>query len=156
MNESLRLQPATPEDYDTLCDIGHRAFHADKLAYGQGPGLYEDPTFLLPMLAAADDTVCLLMAGDTAIGITITYQRTPTSRWLGCLCLLPEWQGMGYGGAALRLLEATYPETCQWALDTPAASVRNRHFYEKAGFSEVERTVTDTGFELIVFEKRLP
>ena len=154
MMETLRLLPATPADFDILRDIGHQAFEEDKLAYGQGPDIYENPDFLRPLLAE-DGVVRKLMAGDTPIGLTVTFMRTPTSCWLGCLCLLPTWQGRGLGGQALRLLEAAYPDVCQWALDTPAANPRNRHFYEKAGYREIERNMTDEGLELVVFEKRL-
>ena len=154
MPETLQLLPATPADLDTLRDIGHQAFHEDKLAYGQGPDIYENPDFLRPLLAE-EGTVHKLTVGDTAIGLTITFARTPASRWLGCLCILPTWQGRGFGGQAIRLLEAAYPGVCQWALDTPAANPRNRHFYEKAGYREIERNMTDEGLELVVFEKRL-
>lgn len=154
MVEFLRLLPATPADFDTLRDIGHQAFAEDKLAYGQGPDIYENPEFLRPLLSEGG-VVRKLMREDTPIGLTVTFRRTPTSCWLGCLCILPAWQGRGLGGQALRLLEAAYPEVCQWALDTPAANPRNRHFYEKAGYREIERDVTDEGLELVVFEKRL-
>ena len=155
MLETLRLLPATPADFSTLRDIGRQAFHEDKLAYGQGPDIYENPDFLRPLLLA-EGVVRKLTVADTPIGLTITFLRTPTSCWLGCLCILPAWQGRGLGGQAIRLLEAAYPDVCQWALDTPAANPRNRHFYDKAGYREVERTMTDGGLELIVFEKRLP
>ena len=154
MDDFLRLLPATPADFDTLRDIGRQAFQEDKLAYGQGPDIYENPEFLRPLLSE-DGVVHKLMWEGAPIGLTVTFRRTPASCWLGCLCILPAWQGRGLGGQALCLLEAAYPEVCQWALDTPAANPRNRHFYEKAGYQEIERTVTDEGLELVVFEKRL-
>ena len=150
----LQLCPATVADYTLLATIGHEAFHADKLAYGKGPEIYENPACLLPILAKEDDTIRKLAVGEEIIGFVITYTRTDTSRWLGCLCLLPSWQGKGYGSQALQLVEDAYPQAIQWGLDTPAASARHLQFYERAGYRVIAHTEAFPGFTLAVLEKR--
>jgi len=155
MQTQLRLLIATPADYPALAAIGHEAFHADKLAYGQGPRVYEQPDFLLPLLENGNGNIRKLMVEEEIIGLVITSEKTPNARWLGCLCLLPAWQGRGYGSQALRLVEATYPEVRQWGLDTPAASEQNRRFYERAGYRVIGESEPMEGFKLLVFEKRL-
>ena len=154
MQMMLQLCPAAVADYPLLASIGHEAFHADKLAYGKGPEIYENPAFLLPILAREDDTLRKLMVGEETIGFVLTYSRTDTSRWVGCLCLLPAWQGKGYGSQALRLVEDAYPQAMQWGLDTPAASEQNVRFYQRAGYQVVTYSEAFPGFTLAVLEKR--
>lgn len=155
MQSTVLLIPATPADYPLLVRIGHEAFHADKLAYGRGPDLYENPAFLLPLLERGDDRVRKIVVGQETVGLMITSEKTPTARWLGCVCLLPAHQGMGYGMRAMQLIEQAYPHVCQWGLDTPAGSVRNRRFYERAGYRVVGESEPWPGFTLLAFEKRL-
>lgn len=155
MPATLELLPAVQADYPTLAAIGREAFRADALAYGKGPDIYENPAFLLPLLRDEPGCVRKLAAGGQIIGLIVTYARTAASRWLGCICLLPSWQGLGYGLEAVRLLEAAYPDVRQWGLDTPAASEKNRRFYQKAGYRAVDESEPWPGFRLTVYEKRL-
>ena len=155
MPDELRLLPADITDYAALAVVGHEAFHADKLAFGEGPDIYENPKFLQPLLARGDGTVRKLVLGEITVGVIITFEKTSFSRWLGCICLLPSCQGNGYGSQAIRLIEQAYPSVRQWGLDTPAGNLRNRRFYEQAGYQVVGQTELREGFTLLVFEKRL-
>lgn len=155
MKLPLTLAPATPADYPTLAQAGREAFAADKQRYGIGPSIYENPAFLLPLLAKNDGTVQKLLAGETLIGVAITIETAPGTRRLGCLCLPPKWQGRGYGAQALQLLEAMYPTAKTWMLDTPADSERNRHFYEKAGYRVVGESTPPGAPTLVLLEKQV-
>lgn len=155
MEINLQLIPASEPDYPLLAVIGREAFAADKLAYGEGPEIYENPAFMLPLLRKADGSVRKLTADGELIGLVITYEKTETARWLGCICIHPAWQGRGYGLQAIRLLEAAYPAATQWGLDTPSASLKNRRFYEKAGYRATGEYEPREGFRLTLFEKRL-
>jgi len=155
MPDDLFLQPATLDDYPTLAAVVHDAFQEDKLAFGQGPSLYEEPETLLTLLEKPDRDVWKLVTHGVTIGMAVTSEKTATARWLNCLCILPAWQGMGYGSRALRLVEAAYPGAYQWRLDTPAQKSANRRFYERAGYVVVDEHVLWEGFSLLVFEKRL-
>ncbi len=155
MPASLSIPPAVEADYPELVAAGRAAFQADKERYGEGPSIYEDPSFLLPLLAGGDGVVRKMVADGKTIGVIITFATGPDTRRLGCLCLPPEEQNRGYGTEAIRLLEAAYPDTKCWTLDTPADNVRNRHFYEKNGYRVVGKTDNETGPKLVLFEKRL-
>jgi GNAT superfamily N-acetyltransferase len=154
MDQSLQMLVATQADYDELAEIGRLAFEADKRMFGAGPDIYENPGFLLPLLAAGDGGVRKLCLGGRAVGLIVTFEKTAASRWLGCICLLPEWQGWGYGSRALELLEAAYPDVTQWGLDTPAAKTLNLRFYGKAGYKVIGESTTPDGMKLAVLEKR--
>ncbi len=151
----LTLLPATPLDYDTLARIGHDAFHPDKLRFGQGPRVYEEPQFLLPLLTGNVDTVHKLVVQGQTIGFTLSFPREAGYRWLGCLAIAPACQSRGYGAQAIALLEAAFPQVHRWGLDTPLAKEENRRFYERAGYVPIGRSEPFAGFTLVVFEKRL-
>jgi ribosomal protein S18 acetylase RimI-like enzyme len=155
MPELLSIPPATTADYARLAAVGRAAFEADKQAYGQGPRIYEDPSFLLPLLEKNDGAVRKLTIGREIVGVAITYEKAPERRRLGCLCLLPAWQGRGYGAEALRLLEAEYPAAALWEVDTPADSARNLHFYRKVGYRVVGKVEGSERPELALLEKRI-
>ncbi len=152
---SLTIPPAEPADYPVLAAIGHLAFQPDKEKYGLGPGIYEDPSFLLPLLQKGDQSVRKLVVDGEMIGILITRPVEPGVMHLGCLCVLPSHQAMGYGSQALKLLEKAYPAARRWELDTPADSEKHRRFYEKNGYRVARYTPTDRGPQLIVLEKFL-
>ena len=152
---ALRLQLAISADYDTLARIGHDAFHPDKLHFGQGPRVYEQPEFMLPLLADNADTVHKLVLDGQTVGFTITFPREAGYRWLGCLAIAPAWQRRGFGLQAIVLLEAAFPTVRRWGLDTPAAKPENLRFYTRAGFVAIGQSEPYPGFTLTVFEKCL-
>jgi GNAT superfamily N-acetyltransferase len=153
--DALTLLPAALSDYETLARIGHDAFHPDKLRFGQGPRVYEEPQFMRALLADNVDTVHKLVAGGQTVGFALSFPREAGYRWLGCLAIAPAWQNRGYGARAIALLEEAFPAVRRWGLDTPAAKADNRRFYERAGFVPVGQSEPYAGFTLIVFEKRL-
>ena len=155
MQQDIRLSAASQADYPVLIDVVHKAFEPDKRRFGQGPDFYEDPAALLPLLRAEDGCVRKLCLGEKTVGLIVTFAKTPTARWLGCICLLPEWQGWGYGTRALELLEEAYPNVTQWGLDTPAVNTLNLRFYQKAGYRIVGENENPGGPKLAVLEKRL-
>ena len=149
----LTIPPAEPADYPVLAAIGRLAFQADKEKYGLGPAIYENPSFLLPLLQKGDSSVRKLVADGETIGVLITRPVEPGVMHLGCLCVLPSHHSMGYGSQALRMLEQACPAARRWELDTPAASVKNRRFYEKNGYRVVNDTHLDQGPDLVVLAK---
>lgn len=151
----LALLPAAPSDYDTLARIGHDAFHPDKLRFGQGPRVYEEPQFMQALLEGNVDTVHKLVVAGQTIGFTLSFPREAGYRWLGCLAIAPAWQNRGYGAQAIALLEAAFPQVRRWGLDTPLAKQENQRFYERAGYVPIGRSEPFAGFTLVVFEKRL-
>ena len=73
---------------------------------------------------------------------------------LSPLCILPEFHGKGYAQQAMVLMEALYPNTRLWQLDTIAQEEKLRHLYEKMGYRQIEKTEqVKEGMELVYYEK---
>lgn len=50
----------------------------------------------------------------------------------------PTYNDRGIGQEAMRQLYRRHPDVKRWRLGTPAFHTRNRHFYEKMGFTLIE------------------
>ncbi|NLO85522.1 MAG: GNAT family N-acetyltransferase [Clostridiales bacterium] len=68
--------------------------------------------------------------------------------------ILPEFQVKGYAQQALRKVEALYPDTAIWKLDTIKQERSLCHLYEKMGYAATgkEETIQE-GMDIIFYEK---
>jgi GNAT superfamily N-acetyltransferase len=70
----------------------------------------------------------------------------------------PDYHDRGVGQEILRAMYRLHPDVVRWSLGTPEWAVRNRHFYEKMGFTLFEITDVDpeTGWRSYEYENVLP
>jgi GNAT superfamily N-acetyltransferase len=52
-----------------------------------------------------------------------------------CIYVLPEYKNKGIGKMAIEYMEKLHPAE-KWVLDTPKISPKNKHFYEKCGYTQ--------------------
>lgn len=90
------------------------------------------------------------MLDNTEIGGFWLHCESEHSLSIEDLCILPDYQGNGYGALALKLLENLYAENKVWKLSTPYFCIRNRHLYEKVGYQQVGSCSSNT---VILYEK---
>ena len=70
---------------------------------------------------------------------------------IGCLCIIPEYQGKGIGTQAIRFIKTFYEDWKKLTLVTPIDKKENVKFYtEKCGF-RIESTERDGSVELVRF-----
>jgi len=69
----------------------------------------------------------------------------------------PDYHNRGIGQAAMRAMYEHHPDAARWSLGTPEWAVRNRHFYEKMGFSLIDITdiEPETGWRSCEYENVL-
>ena len=68
--------------------------------------------------------------------------------------ILPEHQNRGLGQQALRAVEALYPDTARWELDTIAEEARLVHLYEKMGYIRTGEVMTvHEGMHIVGYAK---
>ena len=79
----------------------------------------------------------IILLEETPIGIFWLHHETEDSLALEDFCILPVYQGQGYGTKVLKLMEELYPNNKIWTLGTPYFCKRNRHLYEKIGYQYV-------------------
>lgn len=95
----------------------------------------------------------LIMAGEQTIGMLRVCDFGVNCR-LSPICILPEYQGLGYGKVAISILESMYPQVKCWQLDTIAQEERLCQFYESLGFRKTGKTEhLKNQMDLVFYEK---
>lgn len=68
---------------------------------------------------------------------------------IGCLCVIPEFQGKGIGTQAIEFVKEFYKDWEEFTLITPADKLENVKFYsEKCGFN-IELTEKDGNVKVV-------
>ena len=90
--------------------------------------------------------------GNDVIGCFWLHDVDENTIELEDFCILPTFQGNGYGYEVLSMMENLFPKKKKWKLGTPFYSVRNQHLYEKVGYCKVGTAAEDTVF---LYEKNI-
>ena len=93
--------------------------------------------------------ICL---DDIPIGIFWLHVEEEASLTLEDFCILPDYQGKGYGTEGLYLIEKSFSDNRRWMLSTPCFCKRNCHLYEKVGYKVIGYASDNT---VVLYEKVL-
>lgn len=129
----ITFERSTPADVDAILDVRNRCFVADYVRYGECPGY---GTGREEMKQIIED--CLnykILCEGKLIGNISARSRGGGRYWLGCLCVVPEYENLGIGSRAMAFLDEAAPDAVHWSLETPADKLRNHHFYGKHGYA---------------------
>ncbi|HNT76070.1 MAG TPA: GNAT family N-acetyltransferase [Anaerolineae bacterium] len=142
---TLAFEKITSEtDIPELTAVMTRAFDDDVCKHqGQergGPDGYDNGDFFRKWLFGYDESVGYkIMAEGQIIGAFIVWPMPDRNNYLGTIFVDPAHQDCGVGVRAWQFIEAAYPDTLSWMLETPAFAKKNHYFYEKkCGFTKVE------------------
>lgn len=141
----VSIETAAPEDTAGLNRTLLAAFNAASIDDFGVEGVIPPGVDDGSMVATAfeEQTIYSIRHEDRIIGGIIVEEREPNEMFLQTLWVDPEHQRMQVGSEAMAFLEEAYPDVAAWTLETPKASDRNRHFYEKHGY----RIVGEEGTE---------
>lgn len=149
---NLIFEEAAEPDIPELTRVMTRAFDDDTQKHlGRekgGPPGYDNGDFFRQWLLPYQESVGykILLAGQV-IGAFIVWILPDKNNFLGTIFIDPAYQDQGVGARAWQFIEATYPDTKSWRLETPGWAVKNYYFYEqKCGFTKVnEETSPELG-----------
>lgn len=148
----IAFERATPEDAETLIDVRNQSFYADFVKYGECPGYNiskEDMTNSI-LNRIAYKIIC----DDRVVGNISVRDNMDGTCYLGCICVIPDYENKGIGQQAIRFIEGEFPNTTVWTLQTPADKERNHYFYKKMGYAIVEEFV-EGSVKMVMFEKKI-
>ena len=91
-----------------------------------------------------------LTVNEVTIGTFWVHDVDVDTIELEDFCILPQYQGFGYGYEALNMMEGMFIKKKKWILGTPFYSLKNHYLYEKAGYKKVGTTSNET---VILYEK---
>jgi ribosomal protein S18 acetylase RimI-like enzyme len=150
----LTFEKIIETDIPELTAVMTRAFDDDSQKHlGKergGPEGYDNGDFFRKWLFGYNEsTGYKIIADDKIIGAFIVWILPDDQNILGTIFVDPAYQDQGVGTRAWQFIEATYPDTQSWTLETPVWATKNHHFYEKkCGFRKLK-----TEEEQIIYRK---
>ena len=102
------FRKADRSDAELLIDIYNAAFYSDYIRYGACPAYGKTKEMMERSIL--DYPKFLIMYDSRAVG-SVSCKETENGIYeIGCLCVLPEFQGKGIGTAAMEFIKTHYQE----------------------------------------------
>lgn len=93
----------------------------------------------------------IILCDKKPIGVISIQNKGNGNYYIGCLCVIPEYQSKGIGTQAFKHIQSFYSDWRKITLITPADKEENIKFYtQKCGFSVASKSM-DGNVEVINF-----
>jgi len=130
----LTYKKAEMSDAALLADLYNASFYQDYMRYGECPGYGKTKEIMERSIVR--DPKFIILRGDRPVGAISVKEEGSGVYEIGCLCVIPEYQGKGIGTESVRFLLSYLDGWKRITLKTPADKEENVRFYtEKCGFS---------------------
>ena len=129
----LNYAKADKKDADLLIRLYNESFYDDYVRYGECPAYGKSREEMEASIEKSSKRIILLE--DEPVGVISVARKGAGEYYLGCLCVLPDYQGNGIGTQAFHHMLKDYHDLKRVTLVTPADKEENIKFYtEKCGF----------------------
>jgi ribosomal protein S18 acetylase RimI-like enzyme len=129
----IGLRKAELSDAELLVDIYNSSFYNDYIKYGECPAYGKTKEMMRRSII--DFPKFLILYNEKAVGCISCKELQQGIYEVGCLCVIPEFQGKGIGTAAMEFVKSYYTDWNRFTLVTPVNKSENILFYtEKCGF----------------------
>lgn len=140
---------ATKNDAKLLVDIYNAAFYSDFIKYGECPAYGRTISDMEKSIERFPKTI--ILCDKKTIGVISIQNKGNGNYYIGCLCVIPEYQSKGIGTQAFKHIQLVYSDWKKITLITPADKEENIKFYtQKCGFSIASKSM-DGNVEVINF-----
>lgn len=140
---------AVPDDAALLVRIYNASFYSDYLKYDECPGYGKTKETMEASIRNYPKFI--ILCGGRPVGCVSCKELEAEAYEVGCLCVVPEFQGRGLGTQAIQFLQSFYKDWKKFTLATPVDKRENVRFYtEKCGFT-MASTERDGNVELARF-----
>ena len=145
----LTFKQAAPDDAGLLVDLYNASFYSDYLRFGACPGYGRTVERMEESIRICPKHI--ILCDNKPVGCVSCHPTGPQEYEIGCLCVIPEYQGKGIGTQAVRFVQDYYDDWKRMTLVTPLNKSENIRFYtEKCGF-RIVGTERDGDTELARF-----
>ena len=129
----IEFRKADTADAELLIEIYNSSFYSDFLKYGECPAYGKTKEMMEQSII--DYSKFLILCSGKPVGCISCKERGNGIYEVGCLCVIPEFQGKGIGTSAMEFAKTHYADWKSFTLVTPADKTENVRFYtEKCGF----------------------
>ena len=145
----IEYRQAAIEDAELLVNIYNASFYDDYVRYGSCPGYGQTREMMEESVRKYLKHI--ILCDNEPVGCVSCINMGNGLYEVGCLCIVPEYQGKGIGTQAIRFVKDLYKDMERLTLVTPLSKKQNVKFYtEKCGF-RIESTERDGDVELARF-----
>lgn len=146
---NLKYIKAKKEDADKLIEIYNASFYDDFIKYGECSAYGRTR-------ASMEESIktflkLIIFIEDIPIGAISVDQEGNGEYFIGCLCVLPEYQGKGIGTQAVKYILDYYADWNRITLVTPADKEENILFYTKKCGFRIDATEMDGNVKVVRF-----
>ncbi|MCR5601303.1 MAG: GNAT family N-acetyltransferase [Ruminococcus sp.] len=147
----IEFRKAVLSDAELLIDIYNSSFYSDYIKYGECPAYGK--TVKMMRRSIIDYPKFIILCDEKPVGCISCKELQKGIYEIGCLCVIPEFQGKGIGTSAIEFVKSYYTDWCKFTLVTPIDKSENVSFYtKKCGFdiqsSEMDGNVKVARFVL--------
>ena len=145
----LEFREAELPDAELLVDIYNAAFYADFIKYGECPAYGRSKETMEQSII--DYPKFLILEDKKPVGVISCKEKEKGIYEIGCLCVIPEYQGKGIGTSAVEFAKSHYSDWNTFTLITPMYKSENVRFYTvKCGF-EIQSDEMDGNVRVVRF-----
>lgn len=146
---TIEYRQATLKDAELLIEIYNASFYSDYLKYGECPGYGKTKEMMEESIKKYPKFI--IVCDNKPVGCISCKKLEKSVYEVGCLCVVPKFQGRGLGTQAIEFIKLFYEDWEKITLVTPIDKRENVRFYtEKCGF-DIISTERDGNVELIRF-----
>ncbi len=139
---TIEYREATIEDAGLLISIYNASFYSDYLRFGACPGYGNTKEMMEESIRRYPKHV--ILCDQVPVGCVSCKKLAAGVHEIGCLCVVPEFQGKGIGTQAIRFVKTLHEDWEKLTLVTPVDKTENVRFYtEKCGFQIVSAEIVD-------------
>lgn len=132
----IEYRQAVKEDAELLISIYNAAFYSDYLKYGECPGYGKTKEMMEESIIRYPKFI--ILCDNEAVGCVSCKRLEMNVYEVGCLCVIPKYQGKGIGTQAIKFVKGHCSDWKKITLVTPVDKSENVKFYtEKCGFKIV-------------------
>lgn len=147
--KTTAFRKAETADAELLIRIYNSSFYSDFIKYGECPAYGKTTEEMKHSIAVYPKF--LIFCQEKAVGSISCKQVQKGVYEIGCLCVIPEFQGQGIGTSAIEFVKSYYSDWICFTLVTPADKSENIRFYkEKCGF-RIQDTEMDGNVKVVRF-----
>lgn len=132
----ITYRKAETADAELLINIYNAAFYSDYIRYGECPAYGKTKEMMEQSILHYPKF--LILADGKPVGCVSCRLAEAGVYEVGCLCVIPDYQGKGIGTQAIQFVTSYYKDWEKFTLITPIDKIENVRFYtEKCGFEIV-------------------